>query len=41
MFSHPDSAVGFIQSHFISIPNFVRIPNSVRILYKTSLLIES
>ena len=41
MFAHPDSAVGFISTHFYKPYLFHRIPNSMRILYKTSFLTES
>jgi len=29
-----DSAIGFIQAHFISLISFIGIPNLVKILYK-------
>jgi len=38
MFTYPDGAIGFTQSHFISLTSFMGIPDSMRILYKTSLL---
>jgi len=41
MLALPNSALGFIHTHFISLTSFMGIPNSMRILYKTSLPTES
>jgi hypothetical protein len=32
--AYSDHAIGFIQTHFISLNSFMGIPNSVKILYK-------
>jgi len=37
MFACPDCAVGFIQTHFVSLTSFMGIPESVRILCMTFL----
>ena len=41
LFAYPDSAIGFIWTHFIILPSIMGVPDSMRISYKLSLLTAS